>query len=70
MVDVWLNDANNDHWSVTFSEDENPDCSAFETGNAGGPPNTDFNGRPQTVSLTYDAPDDGGSAWPKYGEWA
>ena len=69
LVDVFLNDAKNDHWTITFSADQTNCKVAFNFPPNGGPPQSDLSGRTQTVSLVYDAPNDKGSAWPMYGQW-
>ena len=69
LVDAFLNDVGNDHWVITFSADANSDCIASSYSN-GGPPVSNFNNRTQTVSLEYDAANDGSTAFPRWGQWA
>ena len=67
LVDVFLNDANNEHWTLTFSEDEYTRCDAYNYPPNGGPPNSNFNSRTQTVSIAYNS--FGHNAFPRYGQW-
>ena len=68
LADVFLSNGANDMWSVTFSRDENSSCRVWSSN--GGLPATNFNGRTQTTTLFYDAPEDGTNSYPRYGQFS
>ena len=71
LADVWINDSENQNWSVTFSKDYNIDCRGSSLPATGTGPVTDFNGRTQTTTVFYAA--DGvlqSEAFPRFGQWS
>ena len=71
LADVWINDSENQSWSVTFSKDFNIDCRGSSLPNTGNPPNGNFDDRTQTTTFLYDADQvDQSEAFPRFGQWS
>jgi len=68
LADVWINDAVNQYWSVTFSKDRNIQCQGWSFD--GRAPLDVYDGRTQTVTVAYDADQAANStAYPRFGQW-
>lgn len=71
LADIFINDSENQNWSVTFSKDKNADCRGFSLADTGNPPLTDSDGRTQTVTISYQADQVVGSdSFPRFGQWS
>ena len=71
LADVWINDSENQNWSVTFSKDYNNDCRAGSLPATGTAPMANFDGRTQTTSVFYAADGvDQSEAFPRFGQWS
>ena len=71
LADVWINDSENQSWSVTFSKDYNIDCRASSLPNTGTAPDANFDDRTQTTAVFFGADEvDQSEAFPRFGQWS
>ena len=71
LADVWINDSENQSWTVTFSKDYNINCRASSLPNTGTGPIANFDGRTQATTVFYNSDEvDGSQAFPRFGQWS